>query len=125
MRKWIGLLLFPVLLSAWSQEKRCAWPEMRAIVALEDQVCFNGEAVLGGGAATISLPPGFEEFTRPAGRTVQVTCIDGFSPLFVSAVTNGQFIVKTDVKGSPNQRFFWEVKAVRSAGPVSPFDPQK
>lgn len=45
---------------------------------------------------------------------MQLTPIKGWSPLFVAdEIQEGRFSVKT-AGGSPNQRFYWEVKAVRA-----------
>jgi hypothetical protein len=93
----------------WSQDNNWATPH--ALVSLEDSIYFRGEAALTGGKATISLPAGFEKYTKVTGRTVQVTCVGGFSPLYVSHVEGGQFTVSTTPQGNAAQQFFWEVKA--------------
>jgi hypothetical protein len=96
---------------------------MRPLSGFENSIYLKGESALSGGTATIALPSGFEAFTNPTGRTVQITCINGFSPLSVSRVSNGRFTVSTNGQGNATQAFFWEIKAdiaslpdVRAAG---------
>jgi hypothetical protein len=81
----------------------------------ETAVYYRGEAHLVRGEATIKLPDYFEALTRPEQRTVQLTPIDGWAPLFVSGgVKQGTFQVRTNASGDQAQRFYWEVKAVRA-----------
>jgi hypothetical protein len=55
--------------------------------------------------------------TSKQDRTVQLTPVDGWSPLYVAGeITDGRLTVKAD-QGNPNQRFYWEVKAVRADTP--------
>jgi len=103
---------------ALPQERKLEWPEMRALVGPEEGVYMRGESRLSGGTATVVLPSAFESFTKPAGRTVQITCINGFSPLSVSRVTSGQFTVSTSGQGNASQAFFWEVKAECASPPA-------
>lgn len=80
----------------------------------EIAVFYRGEAALVDGEAIVVLPAYFERLTLREHRTVHLTPVGGWSPLFVSAgVRNGRFVVRTD---GPNrtQRFYWEVKAVRA-----------
>ncbi|HSB70184.1 MAG TPA: hypothetical protein VLT62_12700 [Candidatus Methylomirabilis sp.] len=78
-------------------------------------VYYRGETQLSNGEATVSLPPYFEALTLKERRTVQLTPLEGWAPLYVVAgVQNGQFTVRTAEKGNPAQRFYWEVKAVRA-----------
>jgi len=118
--KTISCIFFAGALVAgsWNQEKTCEWPAMRALVGPEEGLYLRGEASLTGRTAIISLPTGFEAFTKPTGRTVQVTCIGGFSPLFVSRVAQGQFTVSTNGQGNASQAFFWEVKAECASPPA-------
>jgi len=102
-----------------SQDKRCEWAVMRALVGPEDAIYLRGEAVLAARTATIILPAGFEAMTTASGHTVQVTCIEGFSILSVSRVSSGRFTVSTNAAGNPQQAFFWEVKAECAAAPPS------
>lgn len=86
-----------------------------ALEGPEAAVYYRGEAQLVNSQASISLPPYFEALTRKEQRTVQLTSIDGWSPLFVErGVQEGQFMVRTANGGDPTQRFYWEVKAVRA-----------
>jgi hypothetical protein len=52
--------------------------------------------------------------TRKEQRTVQLTPIDGWAPLYVARGVEGRFTVRTANGGNPTQRFYWEVKAVRA-----------
>jgi hypothetical protein len=82
------------------------------------------------GKATIELPEYFEALTRPDGRTVQLTPMldedggdeDTVSALAATRVNKGRFVVRQIGKGSPSQRFWWEVKAVRAD--VAPLEPE-
>ena len=86
-----------------------------SVEAPEQAVVYRGEAQLTEGAATIALPEYFEALTRPEGRTVQLTAVDGYSPLYVDAgIAGGQFVVRTTEDGHSAQRFFWQVTAVRA-----------
>jgi hypothetical protein len=71
----------------------------------------RGEATLVGGTATITLPAWFEKEAAAGGRTVQLTCKDGWSQLWSSAVQNGSLTVNTNSSGIQSQAFYWEVKA--------------
>jgi hypothetical protein len=101
-----------------------------ALEGPEAAVFYRGEARLSRGKATIELPEYFEGLTRPEGRTVQVTPMlddDGgdeetVSALAATRVKKGRFVVRQIGKGSPSQRFWWEVKAVRAD--VAPLEPE-
>jgi hypothetical protein len=81
----------------------------------EIAVYYRGEAELVNGAALVVLPDYFESLTRKEERTVQLTAVGGWAPLYVeSPIQNGQFTVKAAQGGGTTQRFYWEVKAVRS-----------
>ncbi len=78
-------------------------------------VYYRGEAQLAQGEAVVSLPAYFEALTRKERRTVQLTPVGGWSPLYVATeVQGGTFTVRTAAGGNPTQRFYWEVKAVRA-----------
>ncbi len=78
-------------------------------------VYYRGEAQLAQGVAEVTLPAYFESLTRKANRTVLLTPVGGWSPLYVEAeVQGGKFTVRTAAGGNPSQRFYWEVKAVRA-----------
>jgi len=88
-----------------------------ALEGPEHAVYYRGEGQLAEGQAVITLPRYFEALTRQEQRTVQLTTIDGWSPLYVvGKVADGQFTVRTAGGGSSVQRFHWEVKAVRADG---------
>jgi hypothetical protein len=87
----------------------------------EAGVYYRGEAQLAKGEVEVILPPYFEALTRKEGRTVQLTPVEGWSPLFVvKGIQAGKFLVRTAAQGDPAQRFYWEVKAVRAdVGPLA------
>jgi hypothetical protein len=81
----------------------------------ENGVYYRGEARLVDGQVVITLPPYFEALTRPEQRTVHLTAIDDWAPLYVAGgVREGRFTVKTAPGGARDQAFYWEVKAVRA-----------
>ncbi len=88
-----------------------------AIEGPEAGVYYRGEARLTNGQAVVELPEYFEALTRPEGRTVLLTNLDGFDRIAVkrqsgSQVRDGRFVVISDHSAS-TQAFSWEVKAVR------------
>lgn len=92
-----------------------------AVEGPETAVYYRGEAKLVRGQAVVELPEYFEALARPAGRTVQLTNVDGFDRLAVrtqsgAQVRDGRFIVVSDNAASV-QAFSWEVKAVRADVP--------
>lgn len=91
-----------------------------ALEGPEVAVYYRGEAQLLDGQVEINLPSYFEALTRKEQRTVQLTPIDGWAPLYVSGgVKEGRFVVRTGSGGNPAQKFYWEVKAVRAdIGPL-------
>jgi hypothetical protein len=79
-------------------------------------VYYRGEARLRDGVARIELPAYFEALTRKTGRTVLLTCKNGWSPLYYEDIKDGAFHVRLDRKsglGDDSQEFSWEVKAER------------
>jgi len=77
-------------------------------------VYYRGEAQLKNGQAIIELPDYFEALTSEKDRTALLTCLDDWSPLYIKGdIVNGKFTVKTTSEGNQNQKFYWEVKAVR------------
>ena len=93
----------------------------------EGAVFYRGSARLQGGKATIELPDYFESLTRPEGRTVLLTNVDGFDRLAVrteggARIAEGRFEVISDNPFS-TQAFDWEVKAVRRDGPPLEVEP--
>jgi hypothetical protein len=89
-----------------------------SIEGAEHAVYYRGEGQLESGSAVVRLPEYFEALSREQGRTVQVTPLaddEGpISALAASAVRNGSFTVRALDGANPQQRFYWEVKAVRS-----------
>ncbi len=84
-------------------------------------VFYRGEAQLIKGEATIELPSYFEALTQKKNRTVLLTPIhennSSLSALSASHVTEGKFTVKMIGDSNPSQKFYWEVKAIRSDMP--------
>jgi hypothetical protein len=81
----------------------------------EVAVYYRGEAELQNGEAIIDLPAYFEALTRKEQRTVQLTPIGGWAPLYVEdGVKDGRFTVKAANTANSVPRFYWEVKAVRA-----------
>lgn len=83
----------------------------------EAAVYYRGSARLTNGRAVVRLPHYFEALTKPAGRTVQLTNVDGFDRLAVKTtkgarISGGSFTVVSDNRRS-DQAFDWQVMAVR------------
>lgn len=95
-------------LFAWAQD---SMPPLFKVFTPAETVLLRGTATLSNRSATIALPAWFEGAAHSEGRTVQLTCKDGFSPLSVGSVTSGQFTVTTTEAGNASQAFHWEVKA--------------
>ncbi len=95
----------------------------------EAAVYYRGEGQLCDGVASIELPRYFEALVHKEGRTVQLTPLwePGVpcSPLAGSEVKDGRFVVRTVDQKSPDQRFYWEVKAIRSDVPALEIEPLK
>jgi len=91
-----------------------------AIEGPENAVYYRGEARLENGKATVRLPDYFEALTREEGRTVLLTSmfdsIDGKIEFLLAAlpIKNGAFEVVSTSGVNQSQRFYWEVKAIRS-----------
>ena len=79
---------------------------------------YRGESQLSNGEATVLLPDYFEALTRKENRTVLLTPKfkedAQVSMLAASGVKDGKFTVRMIDRKNPSQRFYWEVKAVRS-----------
>lgn len=85
-------------------------------------VYYRGTDQLINGKAEITLPVYFESLTRKENRSVLLTNLDGFDRLAVrtannAQIENGKFVVYSDNPQS-NQKFNWEVKAVRADVPI-------
>jgi hypothetical protein len=95
------------------------WLVHSALEGPEAAVYYRGETQLKDGKVEIALPAYFEALTRKEQRTVQLTPIDGWAPLYVvEGVQDGRFMVRTAKDGNPTQRFYWEVKAIRADVPT-------
>jgi hypothetical protein len=82
----------------------------------EISVFYRGQDALSRGISIIHLPEYFNALTRRDSESVLLTCYEGYSPLFVDSKDfyNNAFTVATTPEGNPDQKFYWEVKAVRS-----------
>lgn len=90
-----------------------------ALEGPEAAVYYRGETQLKDGKVEVTLPAYFEALTRKERRTVQLTPIDGWAPLYVEeGVQEGRFTVRTAKGGNPTWRFYWEVKTVRADVPT-------
>jgi hypothetical protein len=89
-----------------------------AIEGPEIAVYYRGEGLVRQGCACIELPAYFESLTRRDGRTVHITPVssDGEPAvaLSTSPVVEGRFFVRTLDGALLDQRFYWEVKAIRA-----------
>jgi hypothetical protein len=98
----------PLASGTMSQDKD---PDFDGVVAPTPTILVRGEGQLTTGSTEIVLPAWFESFAKSGGRTVQLTCKGGWSPLSAGAVENGKFTVSTTSSDSKTQAFYWEVKA--------------
>jgi len=101
-------------------------PNMRLVHSTlegpEVAVFYRGESQLVNGKVKVVLPDYFESLTRKENRAVLITAkFEGdelISNLAASAVTKGSFFVRAVDDKNPNQKFYWEVKAVRADVPL-------
>jgi hypothetical protein len=95
----------------------------------EVAVYYRGEGRLRDGVATIELPHYFEALVNREGRTVQLTPLwepgAACSQLAASEVKDGRFVVRGVDRQNADQRFYWEVKAVRADLPALEVEPRK
>jgi hypothetical protein len=95
----------------------------------ETAVFYRGEAQLLEGEKTILLPDYFEALTRKENRTVLLTpkFEENFeiSMLAASEVRDGKFTVKMIDNNNSSQKFYWEVKAIRSDVEILEVEPAK
>ena len=76
---------------------------------------YKGRAKLVNGIAIIYLPDYFESLNHQEGREINLTPINGWSPLYLEGnIENNQFIIKTTEQGNPNQEFSWIIYAIRN-----------
>jgi hypothetical protein len=90
-----------------------------AVEGPEVAVYYRGEGKLEAGRARVELPAYFEALVRADGRTVQITpiCVPDGSivALATTPIIDGAFtVLGSDTGPASEQRFYWEVKAVRS-----------
>jgi len=76
---------------------------------------YDGEAQLDHGEATITMPDWYEIVNATDSRTVHLTPVDGWSPLYVEGkVKDGRFTVKTATGlGNQDQKFYWQLTGRR------------
>jgi hypothetical protein len=76
---------------------------------------YKGRAKLENGKAEIKLPDYFDALNHPDGREINLTPVNGWSPLFLEGeIKNNQFVIKTTKEGNPEQEFSWIIYAVRN-----------
>lgn len=76
---------------------------------------YKGRAKLENGKLIIKLPDYFDALNHPEGREINLTPVNGWSPLFLEGkIKNNQFVVKTTKDGNPEQEFSWIIYAVRN-----------
>lgn len=95
----------------------------------EGAVYYRGSARLERGRARVQLPGYFEALTRPEGRTILLTNLDGFDQLAVlqqdgAKIRDGVFVVASANPDS-RQAFDWEVKAIRRDVPALEPEPAR
>ncbi|NQU84153.1 MAG: hypothetical protein HQ541_00160, partial [Mariniphaga sp.] len=74
---------------------------------------YKGRGKLRDGIAIIALPDYFEALNHPDKREINLTCVNGWSPLYLDGnIENNQFIIKTTAEGKAEQEFSWVIYAV-------------
>lgn len=73
---------------------------------------YKGRAKIADGRAVVELPEYFDALNAREGREVLLTCVNGFSPLWLEGEVRGnRFVVRGDRDG---QEFGWVVLGVRA-----------
>ena len=76
---------------------------------------YKGHTQLRNGELIIQLPAYFDALNHPDGREINLTPINGWSPLYLDGrIENNQFKIKTTKDGNINQEFSWIIYAVRN-----------
>jgi hypothetical protein len=76
---------------------------------------YKGRARLENGQATVALPDYFEALVHHEGREIILTCVKGYSPLYLDGdITDGRFTVRTVEGGIQDQEFSWVVYGTRN-----------
>ena len=76
---------------------------------------YKGRAKLIDGVVIIKLPDYFDALNHPEHREINLTPVNGWSPLYLDGkIANNQFVVKTTEQGNPEQEFSWVIYAVRN-----------
>lgn len=106
----VALLLSTSLAFGMRAQDDAATATYHPVYAKVESVYFAGAARLQNGSLEIALPSGFETLVKTDGRSIALTCKDGWSPLYATSVANGKFTVRTTDSGRTDQEFWWEVK---------------
>ncbi|MCD4745185.1 MAG: hypothetical protein K8R58_02675 [Bacteroidales bacterium] len=76
---------------------------------------YKGRIKLIDGVVIIKLPDYFDALNHPEHREINLTPVNGWSPLYLDGeIANNKFVVKTTEQGNPNQEFSWVIYAVRN-----------
>lgn len=76
---------------------------------------YKGRAKLRNGVVTVKLPDYFDALNHPEGREITLTCINGWSPLYLDGEIKGnRFTVRTTPQGNPEQEFSWVIYGIRN-----------
>lgn len=76
---------------------------------------YKGHAQLENRKITIHLPDYFDALNHPEGREINLTPVNGWSPLYLDGkIENNQFTIKTSPEGNQSQEFSWVIYAVRN-----------
>jgi len=76
---------------------------------------YKGRARLDEGAVTVDLPGYFEALVHPEGREIVLTCVGGYTPLYLDGeIADGRFTVRTVDGGLADQEFSWIVYGTRN-----------
>ncbi len=76
---------------------------------------YKGRGKLKNGVAVVTLPNYFDVLNHPDGREINLTCINGWSPLYLEGkIQNNQFVIKTTDQGNTDQEFSWVIYGVRN-----------
>lgn len=76
---------------------------------------YKGRSKLKNGKVEIILPEYFDALNHPEGREINLTPINGWSPLFLEGkIEDNKFVIKTTNSGNPEQEFSWIIYTVRN-----------
>ena len=76
---------------------------------------YKGRGKLENGEVVIELPEYFDALNHPEGREINLTCVNGWTPLYLEGkIKNNKFTIKTTNEGNKSQEFSWIIYAVRN-----------